>query len=1051
MKPVFLIYFLLTTSIFCVAQSNTSLQQQATIACEKGDFKTAIQLSEKALNDVKATKNSNLQDVLILKSENASYYIFNNEFDIGIEIFNSILENVELSKYPKAQMYTSFNYGIALVYIGSYSDALIQLNKAYELNKTQKMTAKELVTCLGSIAVCYQYQYNFTKAESYFKEAENTCIKQNISNSADYASLQSSFALLYVDMQLPIKAKECYEKAETVFLKTKDTLNPQYPIFLLEYGALLADCNQFEKALNCTYRAKNLDTYLYTENSTAYAGDLNNLGYIYGKLNKIVETEQFYTNAIKLKKSLTNVKLDSYLTTLNNLIAFYCKVGRSEEAKNLVKEIEEGLLNKNFTDTMKRATFANNLGIHYKEWGDTKKSIKYFTDAIKYYQTIYGDDNLLIAEIYVDMSVAYIAVANYTQSTISLNKATEIYLKNNIEESINSIPLLCNLAIILKEVEKLNDANVFINKAVDFTKKFNVLQTDILEQVYISKAEIASDLHEVKESMDYFKKYLDLKYLQLEQNFSYMTENEKMFFLEEFEKNIKNFYTSIINQMDKYPELINILLDFRLKTKALLLNNLSKIKQQIIEKNDVQLTEKFEDLKLKRETVSKLMNFNTDDYPIALSEAAALKAEADNLEKQISLQVSLSNTSNSTKNINWQSIQKNLEPNEAAIEIFQCYLMYNNNQGKGTHYSFIIIKPIGNPTFVSIDRLINWENEVLTLYRNSIDNKKNEPDLYRRLWELVDKKLIGYNTIYVSPDGIYNEINLNTIFNAEKNKYLIEDKNIHLLSTLNDIKNIKQSTFKKPKNCVLVGNPKFDFDITNTENKSSTALATRNAYGFVLSELPGTKQEVELINNTLIKNNIKSTLFTEEQANESNIKKIKNPDVLHIATHGFFLEDVNEEDLAAYSKFEKEYYKNPMMRSGIFFSGANKTYSLNTSNYNAINNFEDGTLTAYEAMNLNLDKTELVVLSACQTGLGKVKNGEGVYGLQRAFKLAGAKSIIMSLWPVSDEATRDLMIAFYDNWTKTGNLYQAFKDAQLIVMKKYPEPYYWGAFILNGK
>ncbi len=1055
MKQRFGVLILLFSVLFSTAQEYKKLQDAAALACEEGNFSRAIDLSEKAILQAEKEKKVSTDDLLSLKSENAAYYLLSEQIDKGFGIFNTLIEEVSSGKYPTAEMNISQNYGIALVFLGFYSDALPQLQKARDLSKSQKMKTKDLISCLGSLAVCYQYQYDFIKSESMFKEAETLCIKENMANTVDYASLESSFALLYRDMQFPTKAKECYQKAEKVFVKTKDTLNPQYPVFLLEYGSMLAESYQFEKALSLTYRAKNLDKQLYTENSGPYAADLNNLGYIYSKMNKIVETEQFYTQSLKIKKNLSFVRLDNYLTTLSNLIAFYCNVGRDAEAQELVKEMEEGLKSKEFTDTLKRATFANNLGIHFKDWGDLTKSMKYFKDALKYYEAIYGPDNLFMAEVYMDMGSVFFSSDNFKETSTYLNKAADIYSKTKVEDNVNTIGMLCNLAIILKEVNKASEGNTYINRALELTKKFNVTQPDILEQVYINKAEVAADLNDVKTATEYFNKYLEMKYSEIEQNFSYMTENEKMFFLEEFENNIKNFYSTILSHMEKYPELIKSLLDFRLKTKAMLLNNLSKIKERIIEMNDPVLTETFDELKLKRETVAKLMSFNTEEYPDALVEASILKGDADLLEKQISLKVSGSFAGEATNATNWKSIQKLLGPGEAAIEIFQCYLVYDNNQGKGTNYTYIVIKPTGDPFALSIDRPITWEEEVLSLYRNSINFKKNEPDLYRRLWKFVDEKLVDTKTLYISPDGIYNQVNLNTIFDDEKKKYLIEEKDLHLVTTLNDITAIKTSTFKKPASAVLVGNPKFDYDITklNTpkKEKEASALASRGAFGFVLSELPGTKVEVEVIKNTFDKNGVACKLMMEESANERDVKKIKNPDVLHLATHGFFLEDPKEEDLAGYDKLEKEFYKNPMMRSGIFFSGANKNYALNTTNAGLINDFEDGMLTSYEAMNLSLDKTELVVLSACQTGLGKVKNGEGVYGLQRAFKLAGAKSIIMSLWPVSDDATKDLMIAFYDGWIKKGNLYQAFKDAQLEVKKKYPEPYFWGAFILVGR
>jgi CHAT domain-containing protein len=146
----------------------------------------------------------------------------------------------------------------------------------------------------------------------------------------------------------------------------------------------------------------------------------------------------------------------------------------------------------------------------------------------------------------------------------------------------------------------------------------------------------------------------------------------------------------------------------------------------------------------------------------------------------------------------------------------------------------------------------------------------------------------------------------------------------------------------------------------------------------------------------------------------------------------------------------------PLMNSGLLLVGAANAYTDETilAEINALRNgttYEDGMLTAYEAMNLDLRETELVVLSACETGLGEVRNGEGVYGLQRAFQTAGAKTIVMSLWKVSDEATKQLMINLYDELCKTKNKRQAFVTAQLKLRKQFSDAYFWGAFLMIGE
>ena len=213
------------------------------------------------------------------------------------------------------------------------------------------------------------------------------------------------------------------------------------------------------------------------------------------------------------------------------------------------------------------------------------------------------------------------------------------------------------------------------------------------------------------------------------------------------------------------------------------------------------------------------------------------------------------------------------------------------------------------------------------------------------------------------------------------------------------------------------------------------------------TQLPGTKNEVEAIASYLkTESGLTVDLRTNTTATETAIKELSSPAVLHIATHGFFLpnEVVDENSLAAQDRI----VTNPLLRSGLLMANAGdlmdegSVYTFNR---------EPGVLTAYEAMSLNLDNTKIVLLSACETGRGDLKVGDGVYGLQRAILVAGSEAIIMSLFKVSDEATKRLMDAFYRNWIgKQMDKYSAFVEAKKTVREEFPDPIYWAAFIMVG-
>ena len=297
--------------------------------------------------------------------------------------------------------------------------------------------------------------------------------------------------------------------------------------------------------------------------------------------------------------------------------------------------------------------------------------------------------------------------------------------------------------------------------------------------------------------------------------------------------------------------------------------------------------------------------------------------------------------------------------------------------------------------------------------------------------------------LLIAPDGALNLLPFGALVD-EEGHYLIERYKVSYLGSGRDLLRLK--VVARPRaGAMIFADPDFDRqEISPIRTEALSVRGNRRSRDLgavVFGPLPGTAEEARALHAVLPD----SQVFSGQQASEGLLKGLRGPRLLHLATHGFFLPD-EPKPLAVLGEpttgSPAPHFEHPLLRSGLVLAGANERASQG----------EDGVLTALEASGLDLWGTELVALSACDTGLGKVENGEGVYGLRRAMVMAGARSQIMTLWSVEDEATRDLMVEFYRHLSAGEGRAEALREIQLkfLASPDLSHPYFWAGFILSG-
>ena len=429
-----------------------------------------------------------------------------------------------------------------------------------------------------------------------------------------------------------------------------------------------------------------------------------------------------------------------------------------------------------------------------------------------------------------------------------------------------------------------------------------------------------------------------------------------------------------------------------------------------------------------------------------------LEQQANAIEKELVIGSQIFCDFEKLQMLTWESVKNSLKPGEVAIE----FIRFTEGKKSDTiTYCALIITPESQqPEMIRLfeEQEIKSIIEVSDInnykYVNGVygTNEKTNEALYKLIWQPLESYLKDVKTVYYSPDGILHKVSFAALGKG-KNIYLCDNFNLQQVSSTGKVAMPESTIWDEKLTAGLFGGIEYSSDTTTVK---------------IWNYLPGTKTETDKIAEIFKKKIIGTTYLSGTAATEDTIKSIaSNCNILHVSTHGFFYpepeQQVKEEKteekadagLVAFRggntgfglwQFAKN--KNPLMRSGLAMAGANNVW-----NRRFVGEGEDGVLTAQEVTQLDLSKTKLVVLSACETGLGDIKGSEGVYGLQRAFKMAGVKYIIMSLWQVPDKETVEFMEMFYKKLLKSKDVRRSFNETQKEMRKKY-DPYYWAAFVL---
>jgi tetratricopeptide (TPR) repeat protein len=948
-----------------------------------------------------------------------------------------------------------------------YSRALAIREKA--LGKDHPDTASSL----NNLAALYYYQGKYEEAEPLYKRALDIREKALGKDHPGTAESLNDMAILYSDQGKYMEAEPLYKRALDIRQKALGKDHPDTASSLNSLAGLYGEQGKYAEAEPLYKRALDICEKALGKDHPYTAGSLHNLGFIYDLQGKYVEAEPLIKRALDIRQKALGKDHPLTASSLNNLAALYRAQGKYVEAEPLFKsalDINEKALGKDHPIT---ATSLHNLATLYREQGRYMEAEPLFKRALDIREKALGKDHPGIANSLNSLALLYALRGKYREAEPLYKSALDIREKALGKDHPETANSLNNLALLYASQGKYVEAESLYKRALDIREKSLVKDHPDTAASLHNLAVLYAAKGDLVQAVKFQSRANAASEHNLARNLVIGSERQKLAYLATLSEQTDRTISLHLNSAPDDPAPRNMAATLILQRKGRALDATSQNLNALRSRFNAEDQALLDRLTETRSQIARLVlrgpqKMTAEQHQARIKE---LEDQADKDEADISRRSSEFRAQYLP--VTLEAVRAAIPPDSALIE-FASYRPFNAKATKGdeaygqARYVAYVLRREGEIESKELGEAKSIDTAIASLRKalrdpNRMDVKRMARAVDAKVFQPLRPLLGDVSRLLISPDGSLNLVPFAALAD-ERGRYAVGRYSISYLTSGRDLLRL-QVARESRGGPLVVAAPDFgrrspveaarlekqEKDAPEGKVKAESAQSAIKEFYF--PPLPHAEREGEALRALLPD----ATLLTKGQATKAALSQVRSPKLLHIATHSFFLDDQQltsagergaraliDDPERALQGLEARgvHIESPLLRSGLALAGVNEHKED-----------DNGILTALEVTGLNLWGTKLVALSACDTGVGEVKNGDGVHGLRRALVLAGAETQVMSLWAVSDKATRELMVAYYGRLKQGQGRGEALRRVQLEMLKNVNRrhPYYWASFIQSGE